>query len=193
MTLIKICGLTSLEDARKACAAGADWLGFINIRRSKRYLPLASIREIIEKLPHQCKTVVLFDMNETFELPRGPWDAVQLYGLASSKNLPLTEKKVFVAVSKETASEFSSETTVFDESEGTAQTVSGELPDLSTAFLAGGLSSENVADMIRKYSPMGVDVSSGVESRPGKKDEMKLQAFIENARSAFASTMEIKK
>ncbi|MGE3466203.1 MAG: N-(5'-phosphoribosyl)anthranilate isomerase [Pyrinomonadaceae bacterium] len=211
MTLVKICGITNLEDARHALDSGADELGFNFYRGSKRYISPQEAREIIDQLPITSGNVGVFvnepidELLETTEFVG--LDGIQLHGdediayvnrLNEKTNLFMI--KVFPVspafdVSK--IGEWNVNFHLFDtysplEKGGTGETFDWDtfgvdiylwVPE--TAYLAGGLTPENVADAIRIVRPYAVDVASGVESSPGKKDPRKVEEFIRNAKNAL--------
>ena len=204
---VKICGLTNLEHARVAVDAGADALGFIFFSGSPRYVTPAAAARIIAQLPPFVSKVGVF-VNE----PIGPLlevansvgiDTIQLHGTenpAYCENLPSKRLKIIKAfrVKEQSslsplrdfrASAFLLDSYVAGQLGGTGAKFNWDLAIQASAFgtpiiLAGGLLPENIRDAVVKVAPYAVDVSSGVESAPGKKDHAKLRAFIAAARSA---------
>ena len=202
---IKICGITNVEDADIAVKTGADALGFIMYRKSPRRVEPAVARSIIAGLPPFVSAVGVF-VNEEAESVRALMDEcgfalAQLHGDESAaycqnlgrpalKALRLKDRGTFLALA-----EFQGRANVrgllidafSDQSYGgTGQTVdwtlAQEVARSAPVILAGGLNPANVAEAIHIVRPYGVDVSSGVEQSPGKKDHHKLKAFIEAAR-----------
>ena len=202
---IKICGITNVEDAEVAVAAGADALGFVMYRKSPRWVEPAVARAIVAGLPPFVSAVGVF-VNEEAEKVRTLMDEcgfalAQLHGDESAvycqnlgrpvlKALRLKDRATFLALA-----EFQGRANVrgilldaFSDQAygGTGQTVDWTLAEEAArstpVILAGGLSPANVAGAIQMVRPYGVDVSSGVELSPGKKDHHKLKAFIEAAR-----------
>ena len=202
---IKICGITNTEDAAVAVAAGADALGFVVYRESPRWVEPAVAKSIIAGLPPFVSAVGVF-VNEGAERVRALMDEcgfvlAQLHGDESAlycqdlgrpalKAIRLKDRGTFLALA-----EFHGRANVrgmlidaFSDQAygGTGQTVDWTLAEeaarATPIILAGGLNPENVAEAIQKVRPYGVDVSSGVEQSPGKKDHHKLKAFIEAAR-----------
>jgi phosphoribosylanthranilate isomerase len=205
MTLrIKICGITNLDDARAAIEAGADALGFILYEKSKRFIPIERALEIVEALPPFVTTVaVTVDAvreftNLAYRKQLKQFNVAQLHGHESpahcravAKYLPVI--KALPADTRENPSDFPVSTFLLDtpspEHGGTGRTFDW---DLAVAFkkrtakpviLSGGLNPENVAEAIRVVQPYAVDVSSGVESAPGRKDHAKLRDFIRQCKT----------
>lgn len=202
---IKICGITNAEDANVAVTAGADALGFVMYRKSPRWVEPEVARSIIASLPPFVLPVGVF-VNEEAERVRSLMDEcgfalAQLHGDESAlycqnlsrpvlKALRLKDRATFLALA-----EFQGRANVrgflIDAFSDQAYGGTGQMVDWALAqeaarssqvILAGGLNPTNVAGAIQMVRPYGVDVSSGVEQRPGKKDQDKLKAFIEAAR-----------
>ncbi|MGC4098428.1 MAG: phosphoribosylanthranilate isomerase [Nitrospira sp.] len=202
---IKICGITNTEDADIAVRAGADALGFVMYRKSPRWVEPTVARSIIAGLPPFVLAVGVF-VNEETERVRALTDEcgfalAQLHGDESAiycqnlgrpalKALRLKDRATLLALA-----EFRGRANVrgvlidaFSDQAygGTGQpvdwTLAEEAARSTPIILAGGLNPANVADAIRMVRPYGVDVSSGVEQSPGKKDPDKVRAFIEAAR-----------
>jgi len=202
---IKICGITNRDDAEVAVATGADALGFVMYRKSPRWVEPAVARSIIAGLPPFVLAVGVF-VNEETEKVRTLMDAcgfalAQLHGDESvgyCRNLDRPVLKALRLKDRSTVhalAEFQGRANVrgvlidaFSDLAygGTGQTVDWTLAEeaarSSPIILAGGLSPANVAGAIQMVRPYGIDVSSGVEKSPGKKDPEKLKAFIEAAR-----------
>lgn len=205
MIAVKICGITNDEDARVAVEAGADALGFIMYRKSPRYVDVAMVKRIIAALPPFVVPVGVF-VNEEAKVVREVMDTcgfglAQLHGDEPAtycqdlgrpvmKAIRLKDRGTFLALA-----EFHGRANVrgfvidaFSDHAygGTGQTVdwslAAEVARSSAVLLAGGLTPENVADAVRQVRPYGVDVSSGVEASPGKKDHAKVRAFIRAAK-----------
>jgi phosphoribosylanthranilate isomerase len=202
---IKICGITNPEDADVAAKAGADALGFVMYRNSPRWVEPAVARAIIAGLPPFVSAVGVF-VNEEAERVRALMDEcgfalAQLHGDESAlycqdlgrpvlKALRLKDRGTVLALA-----EFQGRANVrgflidaFSDHAygGTGQTVDWRLAQETVrsarVILAGGLNPRNVAEAVQAVRPYGVDVSSGVEKSPGKKDPDKVKAFIEAAR-----------
>lgn len=204
-TKVKICGLTNLDDALAAAEAGADAVGFVLYRKSPRYVELGTVRAIVRALPPLVLPVGVF-VNENVETVRDTIDAcglalAQLHGDESSSYCELLGRPVLMAlrakdrISALAVAEYQGRAGVrgfvLDACSSQAYGGTGLLADWNLAaelaktcpiLLAGGLTPENVADAIRTVRPYGVDVSSGVETSPGKKDHGRLRAFVQAVR-----------
>jgi len=200
VTWVKICGTTSLEDAMVAVEAGADAVGFVFYEKSPRFVTAERVREIVKELRGGVETVGVFlneDPERVAEIAElAGVSAVQLHG--SRGAWPVTDKKVFVAVP---AGELMASvgdippnaSAVFaDSSNGTggafdwdeARTRVRAVMQYLPVVVAGGLTPENVGEMMAVLEPWGVDVVSGVELSPGKKDPEKVRAFVAAVRRA---------
>jgi len=204
MIRVKICGITTLEDARAAMDAGADAVGFVLYQESPRCIRPEEARAIIRELPPFVTTVGLF-VNRSI-----PWvrvmakrsgvELLQFQGDESAdycrEFAPRVIKAIRVRDRESLASmeEYDVRAFVLDayregEYGGTGTTFNWDLAldakAHGTVILAGGLTPENVADAIRRVRPFGVDVSTGVEGKvKGKKDHGKIAAFIQAAKGA---------
>jgi phosphoribosylanthranilate isomerase len=201
---IKICGITNLDDAQGAIDAGADALGFILFEKSKRFIPIGGALEIVEALPPFVTTVaVTVDAmreftNLAYRKQLKQFNVAQLHGSESSAHCRAVSKylpviKALPADTRENPSFFPVSAFLLDtpspEHGGTGRTFDW---NLALAFkkrtnrpviLSGGLNPENIAEAIRVVQPYAVDVSSGVESAPGRKDHAKLRDFIRQCKS----------
>lgn len=200
---VKVCGITSLADAEKASEFGADMLGFNFYPPSPRAIAPAKAAQIIDALPASLFNVALF-VNESRErildvIAAGQqrYQGLQFHGEESAAYCQGWEMKIIKAFRlKEKASlvamnNFPADFYLLDSwSEGYggsgAQFPWEWIDGLDTArlILSGGLRVDNVAEAIRRVRPYGVDVCSGVETRPGVKDHEKLKAFIDAAKAA---------
>ncbi len=200
MTWVKICGTTSWEDALLAVEAGADAVGFVFYENSPRYVKPETAREIVKKLPEGIESVGVF-LKEAPEIVAEIAElvglsAVQLHGFRGP--WPATKKKVFVAVPAEELMASLGDmpaniSAVFaDSSAGKGTTFDWEdawvgvqsAMQFFPVVVAGGLTPQNVAEMMAVLEPWGVDVVSGVEQEPGKKDANKVKAFVAAVRGA---------
>lgn len=198
-TRIKICGITRLDDALAAARFGADAIGLVFAPDSPRRLELESAREIIDALPPFVQVVGLF-MDQPadevrFMLDALPLDLLQFHGLEEPRFCRQFERRyikgVGVANLQDPASVIGQypdaagivlDSHVHGSAGGTGEAADWQrLPRVTAlpVILAGGLNPGNVAEAIRTVRPFAVDVSSGVESSPGRKDPALMQAFIE--------------
>ncbi|MEW5722392.1 MAG: phosphoribosylanthranilate isomerase [Thermodesulfobacteriota bacterium] len=204
MVKVKICGLTLLEDALFAAAAGADALGFVFAPGPRRISP-EKAREIIGRLPPLVLTVGVFvDESPARVLEIKDYcglDAVQLHGEESEAETLTLGRRVIKAWRVRAGTPvkvevFPAAILLLDSYDREKPGGAGRVFDWDLAreaarrrpvILAGGLNPENVARAVETVRPYGVDVSSGVESRPGKKDHIKIARFIERARAVGTS------
>jgi phosphoribosylanthranilate isomerase len=202
---IKICGITRCEDAVAALDAGADALGFMFYASSPRRVSPETAWEIIHELPPFIAKVGVF-VDATEELVRSVVaetgvDTLQFHGGESPefcrKFRPLKCYKAFRirdAASLSNLALFDTDAWLLDsfvpdKLGGSGATFSWDLAVEAKRLgrpiiLAGGLTPGNVADAVRLVQPYALDVSSGVESEPGKKQAAKMRAFIKAARAA---------
>jgi phosphoribosylanthranilate isomerase len=207
MLAIKICGLTSWDDARCAVEEGATHLGFVFYRGSPRWVSPEQVQAIVDRIPADVRAVGVF-VNERPSVVREVarlcrLHAVQLHGDEDPALFSDLPTMVWRAVRlKEGAwtpdpANWSPELFVMD-APSAAYGGSGIRVDTDAAacfarehraLLAGGLDASNVGEAIINVRPAGVDVSSGVELTPGKKDHRKVADFVRAARVAM-QTME---
>lgn len=200
---VKICGITNLEDAEAAVRFGADALGFVFYRKSPRYIDPREAGGIIRALPPFVTKVGVF-VNETLDEVRrareeASLDRVQLHGDETPEYCEKTGSGVIKAfrirvradieeLALYDVSAFLLDTYREDTPGGTGETFNWEIAVEASSerriILSGGLNAENVAMAIKTVRPYAVDVSSGVESAPGKKDLEKMKKFIDEARTA---------
>jgi len=204
MTRIKICGITNLADGRDAAGLGAHFLGFVLCRQSKRYVAYPTVKKIVAGLPSFVETVAVFVDEELALVEKIVTNCrigfVQLHGHESAEYCQrLRDKKIKVIKALSLNSEDdllkvesyrqSADYLLIDSPEENGLGGSGHLANWELAvrareifgdiFLAGGLTAENVRSAIEKVHPFAVDVASGVERIPGKKDYQKLLNFIQ--------------
>jgi phosphoribosylanthranilate isomerase len=206
VTRVKICGVTEFEDARDAALLGADAIGLNFYPASPRYLDAARAAKIIERLPPLVTTVGVFVNHpdpqnlEDFAVSLG-LHAVQLHGNETPDYCSMIQRvkviKAFRVDSNfrvDTLRSYGSGTFLLDAcAPGTGKTFDWELAFGANAFgsiiLAGGLNPENVAQAVSTLHPFAVDVASGVESSPGKKDYERMRRFIEAVHRADVALM----
>ncbi len=198
MTRVKICGLTNAEDARAAVRFGADALGFIGVPDTPRFITPDRMREATRGLPPFVTRVVV--VRSPVDAAGYGADAVQYYG-GDAAAPGLRRIRVFRVKDEASLAElrgyhFTPDAVLLDAFHETALGGAGHVFDWSLALeakriigdlpliLAGGLTPDNVAEAIRAVRPYAVDVSSGTEAEPGRKDHDKICRFIEAARDA---------
>jgi phosphoribosylanthranilate isomerase len=204
--LVKICGITSEADALLAVGLGADAIGFVFAPSPRQVAPQA-VRRIIERVPPEILTVGVF-RNEArtrvVDIVNGiGLRGAQLHGDESTEDtswvaarIPVTIK-AFPAGHRNIAriDDYGVETVLVDaESPGSGEVFDWRLAegvvDPARLIVSGGLHAGNVADAVAHLHPFGVDVSTGVESEPGRKDPRKIRAFVMAARRASGETVD---
>lgn len=198
---VKICGITNEKDALLACNAGADALGFVFYERSSRYIDPVQAGAIIKRLPPFISTVGVF-VNQDYAYVKhvGELTGIDLFqlhgdetpefclrfGNSAIKAFSVKDHATITGLSEFKVSAYLLDTFQEGIAGGTGKVfnwnLAGEAKKFGRIILAGGLSPENVKEAVRKVQPYAVDVSSGVESEPGKKDEEKVRAFIHKAK-----------
>lgn len=200
MVFVKICGITSEADGLLAVALGADALGFVFAPSPRQMTPKA-VGRIVERLPREIVTVGVFrdEMRERVveTVNTIGLRAAQLHGNESMDDarwvagrVPWTIK-AFPAGHPKIArfSEYGAQAVLIDgASPGSGEVFDWRLAegvaDPARLMVSGGLNAENVGDAIAHLHPFGVDVSTGVESVPGRKDPARVRAFVVAARRA---------
>lgn len=198
-TRVKICGITNLADAQVAVEAGADAIGFIFYEKSPRFVTIEQAAEISKQLPPFLMRVGVFvnaPEEFVFQAMSGiglsllqfhghekPEYCVQ-FGLMSMKAFPMRNEESLGKIPQYQTDAYLLDAYMETALGGTGKTFNWDLAVEAKTFgkpifLSGGLTPENVADAVKKVKPFGVDVSSGVESSPGKKDAEKVKAFIQ--------------
>lgn len=197
---VKICGITNWADAKRAVDAGAALLGFNFYRKSPRYITPAKARRIVRRLPKHVFAVGVF-VNETEQkmlaIARSVGlDRLQLHGEEPPATVVRLTRSLRVIKAVRAGDSFHpAELSKFKSASGilldgfdrqlrggTGRTFDWRLARrakrYARIFLAGGLTPENVGDAIRTAEPYAVDVCSGVEARPGKKDPERIEALM---------------
>jgi phosphoribosylanthranilate isomerase len=196
MTKIKICGIKTVDDALAAMEVGADLIGFNFYPKSPRYIDVGICRDIMFVMRRygHVQYVGVF-VNAPVEQILATMDTcglalAQLHGDETPEMLNALKGKSFKAFRGEVNPQlivkgepaFLIDAAVKDSYGGTGMKAdwsrAAELAKKHQFLLAGGLTPENVADAVRQVKPWGVDVASGVESEPGKKDAAKMSAFV---------------
>lgn len=204
---IKICGITSPEDGLAAAEAGADLIGLVFFRDSPRHVPLERAETIATALPAHVERAGVF-VNAPAACVQAAIERCGLHWLQFHGDEPpefcaqfgLRAMKAFRlrdAASLELLCAYRTDAWLLDawspgQRGGTGASFNWDLAVEAgrwgrPIFLAGGLTPENVAEAIRRVRPFGVDVSSGVEASPGRKDSARMQAFVRAARAAAAT------
>lgn len=197
---VKVCGITTEDDALLAVALGADALGFV-FAPSKRQVSPSVVADIVKRLPPEIATVGVFrDQSpervvETINATR--LVGAQLHGGESPEQVAWVRRRVRLVIkgmaagspAVPDAGQYKADVLLLDAADpGSGQVfdwrLTGEVPAGVRLMLAGGLTADNVADAITQARPWGVDVSTGVEAEPGRKDPRKLRAFIAAAKAA---------
>jgi len=201
MVKVKICGITSSEDARQAVAAGADALGFVFFSQSPRAVNEEQVREIVCGLPPFVTKVGLFVNEEPERINRivqdCQLDMAQLHGdeppelmsrlsCRAIKALRVRDRSSLLDHRKFPGAALLLDAWAPDRFGGTGDRfdweLAAEVACQRPVILAGGLNPDNVAAAVGIVRPYAVDVSSGVESAPGRKDPLQVSRFIRNAK-----------
>ena len=204
---IKICGITNLEDARLCVAAGADALGFIFVERTPRYITPDTAAAIVAALPPFVTPVGVF-----WDHPAGHVKAVaeqcrlgalQFHGDESPEDLEqyripvIKTLKIAGPADLDRMAGYRVAAFLLDSpsrwSEGPARPVipwdvAAEMARRHPVLLSAGLTPDNVGEAVRRVRPYGVDVNSGVEARPGRKDADRVTRFVLEARAAAGAS-----
>jgi phosphoribosylanthranilate isomerase len=199
---VKICGITNKADGIAAAESGADAIGFVFYNESPRFVAIEKAAEISQALPaYLIKAGVFVDAPEDlvqqaiaecglnllqFHGNEAPEYCIQ-FGLMSMKAFRFRDE-----TSLKTLPQYKTDAWLLDAYSSQKLGGTGEQFNWDLAiearklgrpiFLAGGLTPENVGEAVRQVQPYGVDVSSGVEASPGKKDQAKVKRFIESAK-----------
>ncbi|MBI5561806.1 MAG: phosphoribosylanthranilate isomerase [Deltaproteobacteria bacterium] len=205
--LVKICGITNPEDASLAVRAGADALGFVFWKKSPRRVSPAAASDIIKELPPFVTTVGVF-VNETPDgirdiVREAGLDRVQLHGdegpslcdeigavsgVRVIKAFRVGPDFDIMPLTQYRASAFLLDAYKPGVPGGTGESfdwnIAASASKTGRIILSGGLTPDNVAEAARRVRPYAVDVSSGVEAAPGKKDAEKVRRFVERAKGA---------
>lgn len=196
-TRVKICGITTIENAQAVCAAGVDSIGLVFYAKSPRNVSISQARDICASLPPFVSSVGLFlDAKKAFVdevLASVPLDLLQFHGLESADYCESFARPYIKAIGMQDISseaEFLEKTAPYTGAKGflidshangkaggTGETFDWKnVPQASTKpiILAGGLNPDNIAEALQQLAVFGVDLSSGVESQAGIKDPNKV-------------------
>jgi phosphoribosylanthranilate isomerase len=200
MVKIKVCGITNIDDALLALSLEVDMLGFV-FAESRRRITAVNASKIIDALPPSILKVGVFvneqekRVRQILELCR--LDILQFHGDESPeytqnfrekiiKSFRIKDKDFLKDIPKYKTSAYLLDAYSRKAYGGTGAVFNWDLAIKAKKFgpiiLAGGLNPDNVVEAIKKVQPYGVDISSGVESYPGKKDKKKLEEFVKRAR-----------
>jgi phosphoribosylanthranilate isomerase len=199
---VKICGITNIEDALQSVQSGADALGFVFYKKSKRYIKPVNARKIIQSLPPWVIKVGLFVNDKISNIKKVAdyccLDFIQLHGDEDSSYLKkLSNFNIIRAVrlkdgpNIKNLNSLNCTIVLFDsyspEFGGAGRKfnwdLSKEIKKIRKPYMiSGGLTPLNVSKAVKLFSPFAVDVSSGVEIKPGKKDRILIKEFIKNAK-----------
>jgi phosphoribosylanthranilate isomerase len=209
--VVKICGIRTPEILEAAIEAGADMVGFAHFERSPRHVDLETLPELISQARGRVETCVFLvnpDNSCVMEIAALSPDWIQLHGPETPHRVEAIREEAGIAILKAipigTAEDVAGVQAFVDAADrllldarppkgadrpgGHGAPFDWDLlkaldPDV-TFMLSGGLTPDTVADAIKRVRPMGVDVSSGVETAPGEKNAGLIRAFIERARAA---------
>jgi phosphoribosylanthranilate isomerase len=205
MTLVKICGLTNLDDTLEAIELGADYLGFNFYPDSPRFLPYEKAVEIFQEIPGNIPKVGVFvnaDIEEVVDLAiELELDMLQFHGDESPQSLNEIGRPWYKAFRLKDENDLAAipayqcEQILVDAYSdkaygGTGLTAQWDLVRSAQNYkkriiLAGGLTPDNVGIAVATLKPYMVDVASGVESSPGIKDRHKMEVFISRAKAGL--------
>jgi phosphoribosylanthranilate isomerase len=209
MVKVKICGITNWTDARRAVEAGADFLGFNFYPKSSRYIAPAAARRIVQRLPNTVASVGVFVNEPEPEMltiaRRVGLDYVQLHGDETAEVVSRMRRSFRVIKAIRVRDSFRvsqlgnfkrASSILLDGFDAHLRGGSGKSFDWKLAksagrkrqiFLAGGLTPENAAEAVSAAQPFAIDVCSGVESQPGKKDVARMRALVAAVRPVRAT------
>lgn len=200
---VKICGITSEEDALMAVALGADAVGFV-FAPSPRQVTVGQARDIVRRLPPEVMTVGVFRDQAAGHVVdtvlAAGLHAAQLHGHETPAEARAIRAKVQALIvafpagspSLDRFDDYGADALMLDApNPGSGKmfdwTLAEGVPSNRRLVLAGGLTPRNVGAAIETVEPWGVDVSTGVETEPGVKDPRRVRAFIRSAREAFTA------
>ncbi|HXR03781.1 MAG TPA: phosphoribosylanthranilate isomerase [Verrucomicrobiae bacterium] len=209
-TWVKICGITNPADAQVAIEAHADALGFVFCAKSPRHMTITAAAGISKQLPGFVLRVGVFVNALKAEVERAigecglnllqfhgdePPEYCAQFGVMSMKAFRMRDAGTLGELRQYQTSAWLLDAYSPEAEGGTGEKFNWDLAVAAQKFgkpifLAGGLTPENVAEAVRKVRPFGVDVSSGVEISPGKKDPAKVRAFISAAKAAGGKAAE---
>ncbi len=205
MVKIKICGITNKRDAIDASDLGVDMLGFVFYKKSKRYVEPKIVRDIVNELPLSISKVGVFvdlDKKKVLEIAEEcSLNMLQFHGEEAPdyctefngiykivKAFRIKDSNSLKGINDYNADFYMLDAYSSREKGGTGESFDWNIIEnfefLKPIILSGGLDSSNVCQAIQKVSPYGVDVSSGVEESPGKKDLKLMGDFVRKVRKS---------
>lgn len=206
MIPVKICGITCTADALCAAEAGAEAVGFIFYAKSPRYISWKQTQIIARKLPRTLKKVGVF-VNHDREyisnaINKVPLDLIQLHGEETPKDclgysvpvikaLRIKDGQSLAKMDQFKVKAFLLDTWNNEHYGGSGKTFNWSLiqkvSNTTPLILSGGLNQSNVFTAIKKVSPAALDINSGVETEPGKKDHQEIQKLFEQLKNTSAT------
>lgn len=194
MTFIKFCGLTRAEDVGAACALGVNAVGFVLWPASPRYVPMRALAPLVDLVPPTVTAVGVFVSPAADEVTQARAAGIRVVQVYDGDGAGL-DGEVWLARTLDDGLEAAptGATLVLDAHDpvlrgGTGRTIDWTRAAVVAAarrvVLAGGLTPANVGMAIRQVRPFGVDVSSGIEDRPGVKNVQAMTAFVAAVREA---------
>lgn len=176
---VKVCGITEIKEIDEAIKLGFDAIGVVLYPKSKRFVEHKKAAFLAKYAKGKILTVAVSIHFRDVALVKDDFDLIQVYEPVDMENLIYASNSI-------PDSDINFKYFLYDNSKG-----SGKLEDIplwvkkyqKKLIIAGGLNSENVTEIIRKFTPFGVDVSSGVEDLSGKKDFEKMAKFIKVVKS----------
>lgn len=191
MVKVKFCGMTNLEDCQKAVDLSVDFVGFVFYEKSPRYVSLSKAREIVEKLDGKVGTVGVF-VDQDDGMIREAVDYCRLNYAQVYRDTAISRRIRVVRIAGRLPDEpFDDEGLILFDSYSEGYGGSGKSFDplvldgsavLDRAFVAGGVNTDNVGDILR-LKPFGIDLVSSIEAYKGKKDHLKMEEFMKKVRS----------
>lgn len=199
MIQVKICGITNVSDALAAAEAGADAIGLVFAESPRKVSPVDAVA-IVQAAPREITKVGVFMDQPVGEietiLAEVPLNVIQLHGSEPPGVEELIGAEIIKRVSVDESDTrdtlrrkmegYHVDAFLLDPGAGSGRTFDWSLArDLAPrVFISGGLTPQNVGQAIRAARPFGVDASSGLEARPGRKDAAKMKAFVQAVREA---------
>ncbi len=190
--IVKICGITNPEDALQAVRSGANAIGINFYPKSPRFVSFETAEAILSRVPDTVlRVAVCVSPSEALaeKCDSLGFDVLQIHGVRSPDQLPASPLRIWVAVSPQQAASFPEREILIDISWGRGLTADWEEVEKlkRPLILSGGLHEGNVREAVERLRPTGVDVCSGVEQAPGRKDAGKIARFIQEVQRGLTS------